>query len=266
MNKITKKVIVISGASSGIGLATASLFLENGWIVYGISKRPASEVDIKFNYYQGDICDSELMQKIAKEIYEKEGQIDVLYNNAGLGISGAIEFTEKEKVNKIFDVNIIAHIDMCKIYIPYLRKTQGKIIFTSSVAAPAAIPFQACYSATKAAIESFALSLSKEVKNQGIKVVCVRPGDINTGFTKSRDKNEQTNEAYGDIIKKKTEKMEKYEINGMKPIVVAKHVYKIANRNNPPLISSVGFGYKCISSLIKIAPVRWSNYLVNKFY
>ena len=216
MKKQTKKVIIITGASSGIGLTTANFFLKNGWVVYGIARKPAEEVKADFNYCQGDICDSELMQKIAKEIYDKEGQIDILFNNAGIGISGAIEFTEKEKVEKIFAVNAIAQIDMCKIYIPYLRKTKGKIIFTSSVAAPASIPFQACYSATKAAIESFALALSKEVKSQGIKVACVRPGDTKTGFTEARDKNEQTSEAYGDIIKKKTSNMEKFEINGYK--------------------------------------------------
>ncbi|MBR6253067.1 MAG: SDR family NAD(P)-dependent oxidoreductase [Clostridia bacterium] len=266
MKKQTKKVIVISGASSGIGLTTANYFLENGWVVYGIARKPSEEIKADFNYYQGDICDSTLMQKIAKEIFDKEGQIDILFNNAGFGISGAIEFTEKEKVEKIFDVNTIAQIDMCKIYIPYLRKTKGKIIFTSSVAAPAAIPFQACYSATKAAIESFALALSKEVRNQGIKIACVRPGDIKTGFTEARDKNEQTSENYGDIIEKKTSNMEKCENNGMQPITVSKLVYKVANRKNPPLISSVGLGYKCISSMLKIVPVRWSNYLVYKFY
>ena len=266
MKKQTKKVIVISGASSGIGLATANFFLKNGWVVYGIARKPAEEIKVDFNYYQGDICDSELMQKIAKEIYEKEGQIDILFNNAGFGISGAIEFTEKEKVEKIFDVNTIAQIDMCKIYIPYLRGTKGKIIFTSSVAAPASISFQACYSATKAAIESFALALSKELKKQGIKVACVRPGDTKTGFTEARDKNEQTSEVYGDIIKKKTSNMEKFENRGMQPIAVSKLVYKIANRKNPPLISSVGLGYKFISSILKIVPVRWSNYFIYKFY
>ncbi len=266
MKKQAKRVIVITGASSGVGLETANYFLKNGWIVYGIATRPIEKVIPDFNYYQGNICDSALMQRIAEEIYKKEGQIDVLYNNAGIGISGAIEFTEKEKIEKIFEVNIIAHIDMCKIYIPYLRESKGKIIFTSSVAASAAIPFQACYSATKAGLEGFALALSKEVYSQGIKIACVRPGDLKTGFTEAREKNEQTNEAYGDIIKKKTKNMEKFERDGMQPIVVAKHVYKIANRKNPPLISSVGFGYKCSSSLIKILPTRWTNYFIYKFY
>jgi len=264
--KEIKKVIVISGASSGIGLATANYFLEKGYNVYGIAMDKPENVKVDFNYYQGNICDTLRMQEIAADIFKKEGRIDVLYNNAGFGISGAIEFTEKEKVEKIFSVNIVAHIDMCKIYIPYLRESKGKIIFTSSVAAPAAIPFQACYSATKAAIESFALALSKEVRSQGIKIACVRPGDIKTGFTAAREKNEQTNDAYGDIVKKKTENMEKCEINGMQPIAVAKQVYKVAKRKNPPLISSVGFSYKFISSLLKILPVRWSNYLVYKLY
>ena len=112
----------------------------------------------------------------------------------------------------------------------------------------------------------FALALSKEVRSQGIKIACVRPGDTKTGFTEARDKNEQTNEAYGDIINKKTRNMERFEINGMQPIAVSKLVYKVARRKNPPLISSVGFGYKFISSLLKIMPVRWSNYFIYKYY
>ena len=260
------KVIVVTGASSGIGLATANYFYTKGYIVYGIARSAKEKVDAKFNYYQGDICDSELMKQFADEIYQKEGRIDILFNNAGFGISGAIEFTDKQQVQKQFDTNVVATIDMCRIYLPYLRESKGKIIFTTSVAAPAAIPLQACYSATKAALESFALALSKEVRTQGIKIACVRPGDIQTGFTDAREKCMQTSEVYGDFIKNKTNKMEKAERKGMQPIAVAKHVYKIAKRKNPPLISSVGFGYKCISALLKIVPVRWSNYLVYKLY
>ena len=261
-----KKVIVITGASSGIGLETAKLFAQKGYKVYGIGRSKFETNDPNFCYLQGDVCDEKTMKEIADQIYKTEGHIDILYNNAGMGISGAIEFVEKEKVQKIFEVNIISQVLLSKIYIPYLRETKGKIIFTSSVAAPAAIPLQACYSATKAAIESFALSLAKELRSQKIKVACVRPGDIKTGFTAAREKNEKTNQAYGEMIKDKTNKMEKCENNGMPPIKVAKHVWKIAKRKNPPLISTVGFGYKCVSGLIKILPAKWSNYLVYKFY
>lgn len=262
----TTKVIVITGAGSGIGFATANYFKQKGYRVFGIALEPIEKVNASFEYYQGDITNSQKMEEIFKNIHSKAGRIDVVYSNAGFGISGAIEFTEKSKVEKLFAVNTIAGIDIARIAIPYLRETKGKIIFTSSVAAPAAIPFQACYSATKAAIESFALALSKEVRAQGIKVACVRPGDIKTGFTAARDKNEQTNAAYGDSVGKKTKLMEKYENNGMQPVSVAKHVYKIAEKKNPPLISTIGGSYKLVSGLIKILPVKWSNYLVYKFY
>ena len=164
--KEIKKVIVISGASSGIGLATANYFLEKGWVVYGIARTPANQVDVKFNYFEGDICDSLRMKEIADLIYEKEKQIDVLYNNAGFGISGPIEYTDQEDVKKLFDVNVCAQINMCKIYIPYLRETQGKILFSSSVSGVASVLFQSCYGATKMAIESFALSIAKELRKQ----------------------------------------------------------------------------------------------------
>ena len=262
----TPKVIVITGASSGIGLATANYLLGKGYIVYGIARSSATKVNAAFHYYQGDIGDSQQMQQIASEIYTKEGRIDILYNNAGFGISGAVEFADKEHIQKQFDVNVVSTIDMCRIYLPYIRESKGKILFTTSVAAPAAIPLQACYSATKAALESFALALSKEVRRQGVKVACIRPGDIQTGFTDARVKNMQTNDAYGDFVKSKTEQMEKSERKGMQPIAVAKHVYRVCARKNPPLISTVGFGYKCVSGLLKIVPVRWSNYLVYKLY
>ncbi len=258
-----QKVVIITGARSGIGLATAKFLLTKGLKVYGIALH---EDNLGFPIYMGDVNDSKRMEEIFSDIYKKEKHIDVVINNAGIGISGAIENTLKERVEKIFNTNTIACIDISKIAIPYLRQTKGKIINTSSVAASAAISFQACYSATKAAIETFSLALSKEVRPWGIKICCVRPGDTKTGFTDARLKNEVDNPLYSDIVKKKTEKMEKYERQGESPMKVAKVMYKCIKRKNPPLICSVGFGYKLVSGLLKILPTKLANYLVYKFY
>lgn len=262
----TKKVIVISGASSGIGLATANYFLEKGWIVYGIATRKPELVNAQFNYIQADICNFELMQKIAKEIFDKEGQIDVLYNNAGFGISGPVEFTDESDVKRLFEVNVCAHIDMSRIYIPYLRKTRGKILFSSSVSGVASVLFQSCYGATKAAIESFALSLAKELRKQKIKVCCFRFGDINSNFTATRKKFMTTSEYYEPLLTQKTESMEHYEKKGTHPDKIAKYVYKTAQKKNPPLIVSVGFLWKFVSFLFRIVPTRLANWLCYKIY
>ena len=259
-----KKVVIITGASSGIGLATASFLSSKGYKVYGISRREFITPD--FVHIACDVTDYAKMSQIFSEIYNHEGHIDVFVNNAGIGISGAVEYLKDEEVEKIFSVNTKSVIMLCSLIIPYLRKSKGKIINISSVAAPIAIPFQSCYSATKASIEAFSLALSNEVKKQKIKVCCVRPGDTKTGFTQKRLKTDVENDVYGDKIKKSVQKMEKDEQNGKSPLTVAKVVYKVIKRKNPPPAVTVGVGYKCLCFLAKILPTRFVNFIVGKLY
>ena len=259
-----KKVVVITGASSGIGLETANYFADKGYKVYGISRADFNAN--KFKHICCDICDHNKVEQVFDQIVAEAGKIDILVNNAGIGISGAIEFLDFEYVKKIFDVNVLALMNCCKTSLKYLRKSQGRIINISSVASIFAIPFQACYSATKSAVESFSLALANEVKDQHIKVVCVRPGDTKTGFTAARQKTETTNEVYGSKINKSVSKMERDEQKGMPPIKVTQVVFKVATQKNPPLVKTVGFAYKTLSLLSRILPTKLVNYIVGKLY
>lgn len=258
------KVVIITGASSGIGLETATLLSSKGYKVYGLSRKEF--VTNNFTHMVCDVCNTERIKEIFNEIFQREGHIDIVINNAGIGISGAVEFLNEKDAENIFNVNVLAVMNICKISLPYLRKSQGKIINISSVASIFSIPFQSCYSATKSAIESFSLALQNEVKSQKIKISCVRPGDTKTGFTKSRIKTETTSEVYGNRVKQSVEKMEKDEQRGMSPKVVAKVIYKVAKSKNPPLLKTVGFGYKLLSLLHKILPIRLVNFIVGKLY
>lgn len=264
--KTKKKVIVITGASSGIGLETANYLTKKGYIVYGIARRQMSNLD--FHFMQGDILDIDRMNEIFKEIENKEGQIDVLINNAGMGISGAIEHTTDENIKKIFDINVNAVISLSRAIIPFLRKNNGgKIINIGSVAGVIPIPFQACYSASKAAIEIFSMALNSEVKSFGIRVSCVRPGDTKTGFTQARVKNQVLeDENYNKRISKSIGKMEKDEQHGMNAVAVSKVIEKVIHKKKPPLVCTVGFGYKCIVVLAKFLPARLMNSIVKKIY
>ncbi|MBO5884478.1 MAG: SDR family NAD(P)-dependent oxidoreductase [Clostridia bacterium] len=259
-----KKVVIITGTSSGIGLQTANYFSDKGYTVYGVAL--GDYKTDKFTHYVADVCDNEKMKAVFEEIYNKEGQIDIVINNAGIGISGAIEYVSQSDLSKIFDINVKAVISISAIAIPYLRLSKGKIINTSSVAAPISIPFQACYSATKSAIEGFSQALANEVRPQGIKVCCVRPGDTKTGFTSARIKTEVVNDVYGERIKKSIEKMEKDEQGGTNPIKISKQMYKVAKRKNPPLVCTVGFGYKTLCALTKFLPKKFVNWIVYKIY
>lgn len=258
-------VVVITGGSSGIGKSTAGLFHKNGCTVYELSRTGTSENGII--HITADITKAEDIQKAFKEVFDKEGRIDLLINNAGMGISGAIEFTSVEQAHRIFDVNFFGTFLCCKEVLPYLRKTAGsRIINLSSVAAPLSIPFQSFYSATKAAINSLTLALSNEVRPFGIKVSAVMPGDVHTGFTAAREKNEDGHALYGETISRAVSSMEKDELSGMTPDFIASVIYRISLKKNPKVLYTAGGKYKLFVFISKILPVNLCNKLVGKIY
>ena len=258
-----KKVVLVTGASSGIGYDTAQYFLEKGYIVYGVSRREFGGAN--FFHLKADVCDHDRMVEVFEQIIREQGRIDVVVNNAGMGIGGAVEDTPKELVEKIFAVNVLALMDISSLAIKYLRQTHGKLINIGSVAGVVPIPFQSYYSATKAAVESFSLALASEVRDFGVGVCCVRPGDTKTGFTSARIKNGDS-QNYNQRVENSIKKMEKDEQNGVSPRCVSKVVYKVSNKKRTPLVKTVGSSYKFVCWLIKILPVSWANSIIKKIY
>ena len=258
-------VVVITGGSSGIGKCTAGLFAEKGYTVYELSRSGKSKNAV--SHITADITKPEDIQSAFKEIFDKEGRIDLLINNAGMGISGAVEFTDMQQAHRIFDVNFFGTFLCCREAIPYLRKTSGsRIINLSSVAAPLSIPFQAFYSATKAAINSLTLALSNEVRPFGIKVSALMPGDVHTGFTAAREKNEDGSALYGDTINRAVSSMEKDELSGMSPDYIASIIYRISRKKNPKVLYTAGSKYRLFVFIAKILPVNLCNKIVGKLY
>ena len=259
------KIAVITGGSSGIGLACCKKLSANGYKVYEISRR-ASESNNGIVHVYGDVTDEESVKNAFAEIFEKEKHIDILVNNAGFGISGAIEYTSLQDAKAQFDVNFFGTFLCSKTVIDYMRKNGGgKIINISSMAAPLAIPFQAFYSASKAAINSFTLSLANEVRPFGIKVCAVMPGDVKSGFTAARKKNIEDG-IYKDVLKKSVSTMEHDEQNGMSPDKIADAVYKCACASHPKPLSTKGIQYKTFACIAKILPTSTVNFLVGKIY
>lgn len=258
-------VVVITGGSSGIGKATAALFAQKGHTVYELSRTGKSENGV--THITADITKSEEIQAAFAEVFSREGRLDLLINNAGMGISGAVEFTELEQARRIFDVNFFGTFLSCREALPYLRQTEGaRIINLSSVAAPIAIPFQAFYSATKAAVNSMSLALANEVRPFGIRVSALMPGDVHTGFTSAREKSEAGAEHYGGVIHKAVSAMEKDELSGMSPEYIAGILYKISQKSRPKALYTAGLKYKFFVFLIKIMPANLVNRLVGKLY
>lgn len=258
------KVAIITGASSGIGLECAKRFSED-YKVYALSRR-GTGCDCAVNI-SCDVTDENAVSETFKQIFEKEGRIDVLVNNAGFGISGAVEFTELDQAKKQFEVNFFGTFICSKTVLKYMRINGcGRIINISSMAAPLSIPFQVFYSASKAAINSFTLGLANEVKPFGIKVVALMPGDVKTNFTAEREKEIAGENVYGDTIKKSIATMEHDEQNGMSPKEIAKQAFKLASKKNPKPVSTVGLQYKTIAVLSKVLPTSLVNNIVSMIY
>ena len=146
-----KRIVLITGASGGIGLAAAKLFFAKGDRVYGLSRRPCPEEGIES--ICADVTDEAAVRNAIKTVVSREGRLDVLICNAGFGISGAVEFTAYADAKRQFDVNFFGTSNCIRAALPEMRRQgSGMIIVTSSVAGMLSIPFQAYYSASKAAL------------------------------------------------------------------------------------------------------------------
>lgn len=259
------KTVIVTGASSGIGLAVAELFLSKGYKVYNFS-RHRNEVSA-VSYVKCDVTNEENVKEAIRTVYENEGGIDILVNNAGFGISGATEFTSIENAKKQFEVNFFGTVACSNEVVKYMRKQgSGMIINISSMAAQLSIPFQTFYSASKAAVNSLTFAMANELKPFGIKVCAVMPGDVKTGFTAAREKSTDGDGVYSGVLEKSIATMEKDEQNGMSPDDIAKAVYALSVKKSPKPLSTVGFQYKALSTLAKILPVRAVNYIIGTIY
>lgn len=259
------KIAIITGASKGIGLATAKMLSESGYKVYGFARSSFQEEGIVSIVC--DITSLESVKKAVKHVVDIESKIDLLVNNAGMGISGAAEYTTDEDAKYIFDVNFFGTFKMIRECVSYLRESRGRIINISSVASSLCIPFQSFYSSTKAALDAFTFALIPELKPFGIKITNILPGDTKTNFTSARKKGHVGSDPlYLNRIERSIAVMEKDEQGGMPAEAVAKEVLRAAVKKNPPVYKAVGFKYKIFMILNKILPKKFMIYVIGKIY
>lgn len=259
------KVAIVTGGSSGIGLGTVKALIHKGCSVYVLSRKefacPGAE------HRSVDVTDEEAVSEVIRGIYEAAGRIDILVNCAGFGISGAVEFTELAAAKKQFDVNFFGTVNVTKAVLPYMRKQgNGRICNISSVAALAPIPFQAYYSASKSAINTYTGALANEVRPFGITVTAIMPGDIKTGFTAAREKSPAGDAEYAGRIARSVRKMEHDEQNGMDADFAGSYIAKLALKKRVKPLYSIGFSYKFLSVLCMLLPSRVKSFILWKLY
>jgi NAD(P)-dependent dehydrogenase (short-subunit alcohol dehydrogenase family) len=262
-----KRTAIVTGGSSGIGAAAARALVNSGYSVYAISRHKPDIKAEAVTYISADVTNEAEIKLIFKEIAEAAGGIDLLVSCAGTGISGALEFIKAEEARRQLDVNFIGSYIAAKTVIPYMRaKGGGRIIFVSSVAAFAALPFQLFYSASKAAINSMVLALANELKRFNISVCSVLPGDTKTGFTAARLKEQEGDGLYGGAIGRSVSKMEKDEQNGGSPEVIGKYIGRLAGKKRVRYFYTIGLANKLIVFLGRFLPYRLSNWIIGLVY
>ncbi len=235
--------VLITGASSGIGAATAELLAQRGFRVFGTSRRPenlGSDAP-DAHWIAMDICDDDSVQKGVAEVMRASPRLDALVCCAGYGIFGSVEETTIPAAVEQFETNFFGTLRTLRAVLPSMRAaTHGRIAIVGSLAGRAPIPFQAHYSASKAAIDALTLSLRNEMQPFGVKVSLIEPGDINTPFNDRMDWGDFEQSPYGERIRSCEAVIRDSLPKAPPPAVVAEAVLDALTAKRPRVRYAVG--------------------------
>jgi short-subunit dehydrogenase len=279
MNENHNRVVLITGASSGIGQACFNHLHQKGYRVYGTSRqaRPhtndiSNQEDIHsatFKMIQMDVDYDDSVAQGIDFILEKEGRLDVVVNNAGFGIAGSVEDTTIEEAKSQFDTNFFGAVRLCRAVLPIMRKQKyGYIVNISSVAGLISIPFQGIYSASKFALEGMAEALRLEVKPFNIHIVLIEPSDVRSQFTANRRKTfaAPQNEVYLEKFTAALGVTEVGETQGPSPVKIAHLLEHILDTPSPRFRYPVGPSSGVSMLLKKVLPFRLFERVLMKYY
>ncbi|MDB5977973.1 MAG: family NAD(P)-dependent oxidoreductase [Nevskia sp.] len=272
MEATSKPVVLITGASSGIGKICAEHLHAQGYRVYGTSRRAAvAPSSDGFRLIAMDVTSEDSVAQAIELILSREGRLDVVFNNAGDGIAGAVEDTSIEEARQQLDTNFFGVLRVCRAALPVMRKQgAGLILNVSSLGGLVGLPFQGLYSASKFAVEGMTEVLRMEVRPFGVRVALIEPGDFRTGFTAQRRKVRaaQGSNAYTARFDKALATMERDENGGADPIAVAHLLERLITTRSPrPRYKVGGFFQKLsVGPLRKILPQKLFEYLLMSSY
>jgi len=262
-----KKVILITGVSSGFGKCTAERLVEAGHSVYGTVRKPCS-MDIRVNQLIMDLMDPASIKAAVEAVIAKEGRIDVLVNNAGMHLGGPIEEAPVELFTRQMETNFNGLVHVLQATLPQLRQQGGgTIINFSSLGGLMGLPFQPFYSASKFAIEGLSEALRMEVSAFNIKVIVINPGDFHTSNTANRTNIVKAGGPYDAQFKISQASYERDETNGWDPDILARKLVKIIDSKHPCnryIIAS--FIQKLGLYLKRILPIGLFSKILGSFY
>jgi NAD(P)-dependent dehydrogenase (short-subunit alcohol dehydrogenase family) len=248
-----QKVVLITGGSSGIGKAIGEFLHNKGFIVYGTSRNPEKITNSVFPLLALDVRNPETITTAISQIIEKLGRIDVVINNAGVGITGPIEEIPTQEMKSHFDTNFFGPIEVVQSVLPQMRlQKSGLIINITSIAGYMGLPYRGIYSASKGALELITEALRMEVKSFGIHITNVAPGDFATNIASGRYHAPVISGSayeipYGNTLKE----MDEHVDSGSNPNEMAEAIYKIIQTPNPKIHYKIGAFMQKFSIVLK---------------
>lgn len=262
-------VVLITGASSGIGNSIGKYLVEKGYTVYGTSRNPKEKIKNGIRFVALDVTNKETIQAAVSEVLQQEGKIDYLINNAGMGITGPIEETPDEEIARAFDTNYFGAIKVIKAVLPSMRKNGGGFIINiTSIAGYMGLPYRGIYSATKGALELTTEAFRMELKDFNIKMTNIAPGDFATNIAAGRYHAPLIKGSpYEKHYRKTLELMNKEVDAGKDPVLMAQKVHAVMQEKNPTIHYKVGaFIQKFSIALKHILPDKLYEKMLLKHY
>jgi len=249
------KVVLITGGSSGIGKSIGEFLHQKGFVVYGTSRNPEKVLNSVFPLVALDVRNSDSIKAAVNKIIETSGRLDIVINNAGVGITGPLEEIPTEEIRNNFETNFFGPIEVMKAALPQMRKqNSGLIINITSIAGYMGLPYRSVYSASKGALELITEALRMEVKAFGVEITNVAPGDFATNIAAGRYhapvvKDSAYEKVYGEVLATMNDHVDA----GSNPNEMAEAIYKIIQTKKPNVHYKVGAFMQKFSIVLKRA-------------
>lgn len=264
------KVVFITGGSTGIGKAIGEYLTAKGCTVYGTSRNPEKyRADSIFSLLKVDVTQPLSIKTAIEKIIEREGVLDVVINNAGVGITGPIEETPSEEIKNAFNTNYYGPLEVIKAVLPQMRnQQQGHIINITSIAGYMGLPYRGIYSASKAALEITIEAYRMETMQFGIQMTNVAPGDFATNIAAGRYHAPlRENSPYNKDYKATLATMNAHVDSGQDPMIMAQAIYRIIQTDKPKVRYKVGAFMQKFSTILKgVLPSKMYEGMLMKHY
>lgn len=266
--------VLVTGAGSGIGRAIAERLARGGWSVVATVRdrerargltADAQRAALRLEYRRLDLGSPDQIEAFASDL-EAGGGVDVLVNNAGCGVYGAVEDVGADEAARQFQVNVFGPLQLTRRLLPGLRQRRGRIVWIGSLAGRQSLAFQGHYSATKAATAAISDALRMELKPFGVSVSCVEPGDVATGFTSARVVVARDDSVYAERARRSLAAVEHEEQTSPGPECVARAVERLVTRRRPPPRVAAGHLGRTIALFLRLAPYAAAQSVVARLY